>query len=1853
MFRRSTLGLASFLSKRVIAGAMRAAAVGAFAGFFAVSPLSLQVKAQSATQDKRIVTIEDADFFGSDYRTVKDVDLEGCKSVCLADNICRAFTFNTSANWCFLKSDFGQLQSFQGAVAGRVVAVQAPSEDQQADRKAELVFLDRSLLDTAETYAARLQQRSTSINSTADQLRRNGRQAIANKRGELAEADFGALIALMPGDVEAWARLSVAQMMQNPEDWQKRQTKQENATSSAINAYLRSSGQIDRARALDLIGTSLANRQQWKPAIKALRAALALDETPDLRRRYDQMVAEHGFRIVSNTVSADAASPQICVVFSEGLEKGIDVSPYVIVTGNGSTSVEVESAQVCVDGVAHGERYQLTVRSGLPSADGEKLEKSANLNVYVRDRAPAVHFLGRAYVLPAGGDPTIPVVSVNSSEIEAQIFRIGDRGLASAVREGKFLRQLGSYQADEIADNLGEKVWSGTVETENTLNQDVVTAIPLNDIGLEVRPGVYAMTARSKLDTKNQWGPLATQWFIVSDLGLSALSGTSGIAVNVRSLTSAEALSGVALKLLAVNNEVLGEAISDDAGFAQFAPGLGRGHGGMAPGLVIAETDAGDYSFLDLRKPAFDLSDRGVEGRPAPGPLDVFAWTDRGIYKAGETVHAQALIRTAKAVAQEGLPLTFILERPDGVEQSRVLVQDGGLGGHLHDFDLDQGAQQGVWSWQVFIDPKGDALSQSTFLVEDYQPERVDFSLDTAATVFERDVATDVSLTARYLYGSPASGQSLEGDIIVTLARKLVGQPGYEFGLLSDSSYPTREALPSGLKTDSSGKMSFQVSLPEIASTTGLHKGELVARLVEAGGRYVERRLKLPVAVDREKIGIKPLFDSGVDEGGPAEFNVILLGADGSLQSADGLSWTLSKIDRRYQWYRADGTWRYEPITTTKRVSNGELNFSADQPGSLSVPVDWGRYRLEIQSSGPGATATSLEFSAGWYMADATSETPDYLDVGLDKKSYRPGDTAVLRLISQADGIAVVNVVSGGLVSTQTLEVVGGQAEISLPVTGEWGAGAYVTASLFRPMDLANNRMPSRSIGLSWLQVDPGKRKLDVDLSAPTPLRPSTTLSVPIAIAGLQSGEGAYVTLAAVDLGILNLTGFKTPAPEDWYFGQRRLGAEMRDLYGQLIDRTAGTRGRIRSGGDAMAMRLNAPPPDEEPVALFSGLVKLDDEGKAVVDFEVPEFNGTLRLMAVAWTQEGVGHGTQDVEVRAPMVLSASLPGFLAPGDASRLRLDIDNVEGPAGLYDLTISSEGPLDLFGRVQTQQITLELGQKADVLVPLQAMNRTGKGRIYAALTAPDGTEVVKQMSLDVRDTQPNAVRRSSFALGTGESLTLDTNSFAGLRAETVSVTVTAGGAARIDVAGLLDELDRYPFGCTEQTTSRALPLLYLNQVARAAGLGDDPAIRDRVVKAIRGILANQSADGSFGLWNSYSSFDPWLDAYVADFLTRAREEGYVVPDRAFDMALSNLENRLAYVSDFTEGGEEIAYGLYVLARNGRASMGDLRYYLDAKLNAFSTPLAKAQLAASLALYGETERAEEGFRAAVLALGNRQTASSASGYRADYGSSLRDGAGVLSYVSASGGSNQLETEASDFVRTAQDSRTHYSTQDMAWLLMAARELNEQARTSRIVVNGEEIPGRLVWAFDGGDLEREMARVENRSAENTELLVSVIGQPIQPEPAGGTDYAIERQMFDLDGNLLVPQAIPVNTRVAVVVTVRTLSDTTGRLIVVDRLPAGFAIDNPRLVRSGDLGGLKWLKTVDQTDFVQFHSDRFEVSVDQSRSGGSELTFVYLARAATPGDYAHPPASVEDAYRPERRAITATSRVSVLGPVR
>jgi uncharacterized protein YfaS (alpha-2-macroglobulin family) len=595
--------------------------------------------------------------------------------------------------------------------------------------------------------------------------------------------------------------------------------------------------------------------------------------------------------------------------------------------------------------------------------------------------------------------------------------------------------------------------------------------------------------------------------------------------------------------------------------------------------------------------------------------------------------------------------------------------------------------------------------------------------------------------------------------------------------------------------------------------------------------------------------------------------------------------------------------------------------------------------------------------------------------------------------------------------------------------------------------------------------------------------------------------------------------------------------------------------------------------------------------------------------------------------------VQASLPRFLAPGDETRLRLDLAHAAGPTGAVAVAITGDPGL-LPG---TRDFTGALGEKGRLVFDAALAGTTpGDHALTIATTTPSGARLEKHLTLPVRANDPELARQDRIELAAGETLTLDADVLAGLAPGTARATVALGPLAAFDVPGLLTALEAYPWGCTEQVVSRAMPLLYFAATAESLGIARADEVSRRIDGAIRDVLANQTGSGSFGLWDAGSGGDGWLDAYVTDFLSRARAQGHAVPERAFRSALDNLSNIVNAYGDFEKGGEDLAYALMVLAREGRAAIGDLRYYADTRADAFATPLAQAQLGAALALAGDQPRADALFRRAGLAA---EAARPEQLFRTDYGTATRDAAGVLA-LAAEAGSDAVDRSALSGIVTAPGADR--STQEQLWTLLAAHALAGDAALDDLSVNDAPVtgPGLRVGP---GDLP---LRIANRGPDPALAVVTAFGVPTEPEPAQGNGYRIERQLLTLDGAPVDPAAIALNDRLVAVVTVTPERDIEARLIVSDPLPAGLEIENPDLLRSGETGQLAWLVADDVARHSEFRADRFAAAVDWQ--GAEPFRLAYMVRAVSPGTFHRPAASVEDMYRPAYRARTEAGSVTV-----
>lgn len=1784
----------------------------------------LLAAAQDAPLPERTLTTQrGVDFPGGDLTPIFNTTLEACHTACVSQAQCVGFTFNTRNGACFPKQALGAAVAHDAAISGVLSSTSATDMARARLAREQLAFLSSADLAAAREQAQTLGLEHSADGQSADALRAAMTKARRAGNADLARDRLAALVSL---EQSARIWLEYAELLDRRRSGQfaEQRMMTQQTLAAAINAWLRADTDRQRAGSALVMARALERARRGRDALLAVRLAEAqIVGVAGVER--DRLEARFGFRMVQHRVESDAAVPRICAVFSEALAQG-DLSPFVQFSGAGH-AVEVDDRSLCITGLNHATRYSLTLRAGLPAATGEVLRRQVELQLYVRDRSPLVRFPGRGYVLPAAGPRALPVETVNTDALELTLWQVSDRNLAATMRDTLFGEPISGWRIEQFADRFAEPVWSGTAEVGMTLNRTVTSRLPLDGLGA-LDAGIYVL--RAALPGTEPWEhPPATQWFMVSDLGLSTLWGNDGLHVVVQALSDAQPVAGAEVTLVAQSNRVLGTATTNAQGLVTFAAGLTRGSGTAAPALVQVRHGDDDMAVLSLTGPEFDLTDRGVSGRTAPGPVDVFLTTDRGVYRAGETIHATALARDADVRAVTDLPLTARLVRPDGVEYARGLADAQAAGGHVFRFPLVANAPRGVWRLDVLADPAAPPLAGSNVLVEDFQPERIDFdlTLDGVADAAAIDLADppDLRVSARYLFGAVAAGLTLEGWATLRATDRLDGWDGWRFGRHADDADSQRGFFDGGLATDAEGQLRAPLPLAELQALDRPMQLDLTVQLRDTSGRPVERTLTRAVRGDGPLAGIRPAFDGMLPEGSEAVFDLVALDPDGDVLTTV-IDWHVERVETRFQWFSLHGAWNWEPVTTRTRVAAGQLQTDGET-ARIAVPVDWGHHELTVRIADTAVVA-SVPFTAGWYAAASTRDTPDMLEMGLDRVAYAAGDTAQLRLVPRSAGMALVSVFSDRVVDMQLVAVGPEETLLEFPVTDDWGTGAYVTATLIRPGAGAAEHLPARALGLVHASVDPGDRAVPLVLDVPADAVPREPLTLTL----MSDAEGPlWATVAAVDLGILNLTRFAPPDPSAHYFGQRQPGVALRDLYGRLIDAGAGAMGQVRSGGDAAAPERATAAPPEALVALFSGPVALTD-GEAELVLDLPAFNGTLRVMAVVWSERGVGQAHNDVVIADPVVAQITTPRFLAPGDHARLLLELTHASGPTGEMAVTLAGHG----LGTVP-DTVTLAEGGRAELTVPL-APTEPGEHAISLTLTLPDGQRLEQTTLLHVARNDPEIARSWPFTLQPGQSFVLDDAMLSGLLPETARATLVAGAGAAFDLPGLVLRLDGYPWGCTEQLVSAALPLLHDGTLAEQLVPGDDAARAARIRTTIDSVLTRQTAEGSFGLW-SPGWDDLWLSAYVTDFLWRAQAAGHAVPQPALRMALDHLRNSVNRAGDLRDrDAAPIAYSLLVLAHAGEAAVGDLRYFADTRAAAFDTPLAAAQLGAALAAYGDPRRADTMFRQA----GELLRADPPAGWRDDYGTALRDAAGVLALAAAARTDVIDRAALSQQLATAMPAADQLSPQEAVWLLQAALALTD-TDSAALELDGVPVGTRVIARWDGTPRE-----LRNTGDTPVPLTLSAFGQPEQPEPAAAQGYTITRSHYTLAGDPVDLAAVRLGDRLVTVLEVTPHArELAGRLMIDDPLPAGWEIDNPNLLRSGDARALDWLALDVHAEQTEARAERLLAAVDWR--GGSVLRLGYIVRAVTPGVFHHPAAAVEDMYRPERRGRTDAGRVTVV----
>ena len=1596
---------------------------------------------------------------------------------------------------------------------------------------------------------------------------------------------------------------------------------------------------------------------------RSRRDQVAADRREQLRQEA-AAANEADFTYFRYRIDTSEADPKACFVFSSALNPETDYSPFVDFRPALQAALAVEGRELCVGGLSFGTSHTAILRSGLPAADGRALEYQEEVPIDFSDRPPYVGFAGSGVILPRQDADGLPIETVNVDEVLIEVSYVPDRALYKKDIDQGETAQQGSYTylyGQSNPRDVAEDIWSGTMTVSSIQNAPVTTVFPLADVIGELKPGAYFVSVTDAKELPSNAGPAASakRWIVLTDLALTAYRGEHGLDATLRSLADGQEVTGARVELVAFNNDVLATADTGADGRVSFDKPILQGNGNAAPRLLIAYGARGDLAVLDLTRAPVDLSELGTGGRSTPGPVDAYLYTERGIYRPGETVHITSLMRNRAASAVDDRSGELVVYRPNGLEAQSLRFDEAEAGAVSLDYDLTRDSARGQWRAVLNIDGAGRAGSVS-WSVEDFVPQRIAVELETDTdTALDARETRPISVSSRFLYGAPGAG--LKVDAQARLERDpspFDTLEGFRFGRHDEQFREEIIELPSA-STDGAGTAIVQLRPGTRGNGSNIPlRLNTVVSVEEPGGRAVSESVRVPYRPRDLYLGIKPGADGRVREGQPATFEVVTISADSELTATE-VSWRMLSIQYHYDWYRDGDRWRWRRSRTVTTVNEGILNTADGATAALSVDgLDWGRHELVLE--GPSGAEASYGFYVGWGggVSDDGVEAPDRVEVAMVDDTVRPGRTAEIVISPPYDGDAQIVVATDEIISIETRPVTAEGTRVTLPVTEAWGEGAYVMVTVYSARDPILDAKPRRAVGIAYAPVDMEERTFELTINAPDVVRPRREQLIEVEIDG-GPRESVFMTLAAVDEGILQLTKFQSPNPVEYFFGKKALGVSLHDDYGRLLNPNLGLPAEVRSGGDQLGGEgLSVVP--TKTVALFEGIVDVGRSGTTQIRLDIPDFNGELRLMAVAWSEDGLGAADRPITVRDEAPTELILPRFLAPGDEAIITASIDNVELPEGPFETSVTAAGfvtPTDgNFIR------TLPEGARADVPVRVVA-DGAGISNMLLSVSGPQNFDVEHEYSIQSRSPYLPITQISSAVMDPGDSFSLDPSLTEGLVPGTVSMSVSFSSIP-VDEGALYASLARYPYGCTEQTVSRAMPLIYAEQLVALGAEGEREDAREQVQLAVSRVLNRQSSDGAFGLWREGDRYaSPWLGAYTVDFLYRARDRGYSVPREALERAYGALQNVASgdawrvygYDTDVWESrwhndtqarlmDRSSAYALYVLAKAGKADISRLRYLHDRELDDLDSPLAQAHIATGLALMGDRSRASNAFDTAVDNLGFDNSGDY-------YQTPLRDTAAILA-LAAEAGFPEVVGQLSEILAEDTPDPSELMTQEKAFMLLAVNALTGgDADAYRMSVDGL---GR------GNDNDRRYFINESQISSDVSFTyegeapiyrsVFITGAPIDAPPPASSRLDVSKRYFDLTGRVVDFGSVQQGDQIVAVITLDPGERRTNPLIIADLLPAGFEIEtilrpDDGRQQYGDDGAFSWIGTIDQAQTAQKQDDRFVAAIDVREDN---KTLAYVARAVTPGEFAVPGVVAEDMYRPNVFARSAPATLTI-----
>lgn len=1475
-----------------------------------------------------------------------------------------------------------------------------------------------------------------------------------------------------------------------------------------------------------------------------------------------------------------------------------------------------------------GEKYQVKIAKGLKSNQG-LINKGEEANITLqKDLDPSLVFANDGVFLPSGAEYQVYIKSRNVKKIHLKVSQIFSNNISEYLRYKNLVgkkddsTQEAFYSSDGF-NYVAKKVIDKKIELKNQKNTWISSALDLSD--LKGKSGIFSVSLSvdaNDLDYKGENvyriinKASVSKNLIFSNIALSAQNLNKQLVVHARDFSKNEALENVKIELVSKQNQILQSQNTDSNGDAKFQIQEDDEI------LYILASKENQISVLRFSNP---LSTDGydVEGDQNHEMIKAFIYTDRGVYRAGDSVHLSVVARENTNPLKHPINFTLINPKNQKIIENRILKSQNDI--YYTQINLDKNAINGLYRANFNI--AGVEFSKD-ILVQSVVPNRIKVELNADENRSLDDGSLSYELSSKYLFGALAS--NLKYQSVVYFSPKNYHNSKYkDYIFTNPSSLIISASADDKGNLDEKGRVQSSVEIPEnILNSQGYNfNARIVSEVFEKGGRSVKAVKDVNLNRYDYFVGMKALANSYVSEGETIDFYVIVSDLKEKLVSGKTLEYRIYQND--YYWW-----WDYDSYdeflrsikqdTNTKLIEKGELTSSSEpMKFSFNTSNYYGQMFIELIDK-ESEVSTGQSFYVSSWGEPSYADVVSSLKIKSDKNKYKIGQSAKIEFESVAGAKALITLSSNSkIIDRFVMDTQDESTSIELAMKKEYAPNIYVSVSLFQDYNKIDNDRALRLFGVIPLYVEDENTKLDLELKTPDKILPNSDFEIEIQS---KDKRAFNYTVAIVDEGLLDLTDFKTPDIWKGFYAKTGFTLKTYDTYSQIIPKFTGGDSvlgglRVDKNRDDSAQRF-------KPVALFNTPARSDETGFAKLKFKMPSYMGSVRVMVVANENDAYGSVSKDIQVSAPLVMLETLPRTLKIGDNFTLLTQIFKTENRIKNATLSVRSKNSLIKISP-DTQTIDFKSATNLEVMMDANVSdNRIGKELLEFELKSEDYT-YKNEIEIDIKPINAYTYENNTSLIKAGESKEFIIKDYI---LGTTNATLKLSPTPILDMDKRIKYLLNYPYGCIEQTTSAVLPQLFLDKFSTEF---DKQKAINNINAAIERYSNFQTADGGFAYWQGGDESNAWGSNYAGMFLILAKQNGYFVPDSMYERWLK-YEQNFVQKSVYRDYMMDIkANSLYLLAMAKKPNISEMNLLYD-NLNTLSTE-AKWQLAAAYKLAGVEDTAKQ-----IASKISIEPDSKYSFYT--YGSLVRDEAIIANAYKQIYGTNneELLQKISDTLL----SKDYLSTQSTGYALYALamganlENMNENFMDATLKIDDQAytINQNQMQIFSFND---EKAIV----SANKDIFVSfgVEGVKASENPAFSNKISLDRAFYDEKGNKISPSEIGSGQTfyMRISVSLNEGANYVSNIALTQILPSGWEVSNTLL----DDNTPSFIKNSNY-DFIDVRDDKIMWFFGLNKNRTHH--FYIKLNAITPGSYTLSGAYAEAMYDDTYRALSESEKVVV-----